>query len=103
MASGVGKSGSPAPKPITGRPAALSAFALASTARVADSLIAPIRAEMREAMRPSWHCRTGGVIAVPPDDRNCHGPGGVVLGRVECLSIPRDLYRSARGTASGWM
>src|SRR3954469_10210374 len=47
MASGVGKSGSPAPNPITGRPAALSAFALASTASVADSLMPPIRAETR--------------------------------------------------------
>ena len=34
---GVGKSGSPAPKPITGRPSALSALALASTLSVADS------------------------------------------------------------------
>src|SRR4051812_24244825 len=47
IGSGVGKSGSPAPKPITSRPAALSALALASTARVADSLIEPIRDEMR--------------------------------------------------------
>src|SRR4051794_21501103 len=57
MGSGVAKSGSPAPKPITSRPAALSALALASTARVADSLIAAIRADTRagdgSAMRPS--------------------------------------------------
>jgi hypothetical protein len=38
--SGVGKSGSPAPKPITFSPAAFKAFALASTASVADSLMA---------------------------------------------------------------
>ena len=44
--AGVGKSGSPAPKPITGRPAAFKALALASTARVADSAIAEIRAEI---------------------------------------------------------
>ncbi len=47
MCSGVGKSGSPAPKPITSSPEALSAFALASTARVWDSAIAPMRLEMR--------------------------------------------------------
>ena len=44
---GVGKSGSPAPKPITASPAATSALALASTASVADSWIAAIRPEMR--------------------------------------------------------
>ena len=43
MCSGVGKSGSPAPKPITSTPAAFSALALASTARVADGAMAPIR------------------------------------------------------------
>ena len=47
MWAGVGKSGSPAPKPITGSPAAFSAFALASTARVADSAMAPTRCEIR--------------------------------------------------------
>src|SRR5215211_3668814 len=49
MYSGVGKSGSPAPKPITGRPAAFMALALASTARVADSAILPTRVETRRA------------------------------------------------------
>ena len=39
----------PAPKPMTGRPAAFSAFALASTARVADSAMAEMRWEMRAA------------------------------------------------------
>src|SRR5215217_3052391 len=47
IACGVGKSGSPAPNPITGRPAARMALALASTASVADSAIAPILAETR--------------------------------------------------------
>src|SRR3954462_12336439 len=63
MYAGVGKSGSPAPKPITGRPAALSALALASTASVADSAMPPMRAEMRglaeerdaSLMAPSFH------------------------------------------------
>ena len=40
MWSGVGKSGSPAPKPMTGSPAAFSALALASTASVADAAMA---------------------------------------------------------------
>src|SRR4249920_3072901 len=47
MRAGVGKSGSPAPKPTTSSPAACSAFALASTARVADSVMAPTRREIR--------------------------------------------------------
>ncbi len=55
MWGGVGKSGSPAPKPITGSPAALSALALASTASVADSAMAAIRRETRgsEVTTPS--------------------------------------------------
>ena len=43
---------------MTGRPAALSAFALASTASVADSAMAETRAEMRgwaEVMPPWSH------------------------------------------------
>src|SRR5437879_7941289 len=47
IGSGVGKSGSPAPKPTTSRPLALSALALASTASVADSAMAAMRREMR--------------------------------------------------------
>ena len=39
MYCGVGKSGSPAPNPITGCPAAFSSFALASTASVALGVI----------------------------------------------------------------
>src|SRR5579859_3036066 len=65
MYPGVGKSGSPAPKPITGRPAALSALALASTASVADSVIAPTRREMRRAgsvMTPYCHCRSAAPV-----------------------------------------
>jgi hypothetical protein len=44
--SGVSKSGSPAPRPITLRPASLSARALSVTAMVADGL-----------MRLSWSAR----------------------------------------------
>src|SRR5699024_6371578 len=51
------KSGSPAPKPITGRPSAFMALALASTARVADSEMALMRAETRgrSVMGPWCH------------------------------------------------
>ena len=48
MCSGVAKSGSPAPKPMTSLPAAFSAFAVASTARVAEGAMPAMRAEMRE-------------------------------------------------------
>ena len=47
MCCGVGKSGSPAPNPITFSPSACRALALASTARVADGAIAASRAEVR--------------------------------------------------------
>src|SRR6185295_13682098 len=47
MLSGVGKSGSPAPNPITFSPLAFSALALASTASVADSAMAARRADVR--------------------------------------------------------
>ena len=43
MFSGVSKSGSPAPSPMTLRPAALSARALSVTAMVADGLMRAIR------------------------------------------------------------
>src|SRR5580704_8570329 len=47
MWAGVAKSGSPAPNPITCSPAAWSALALASTARVADGATAAARRETR--------------------------------------------------------
>ena len=54
---GVGKSGSPAPNPITFSPWALSALALASTAKVADGAIAARRCEtlftVTHAARPA--------------------------------------------------
>ena len=46
--SGVGKSGSPAPNPITCSPFACSALAFESTASVADSAIAASRFETRD-------------------------------------------------------
>ena len=52
MWAGVGKSGSPAPNPITLSPAAWRALALASTARVADGETAATRAEIRVEVTP---------------------------------------------------
>src|SRR5271163_2252917 len=49
MCVGVAKSGSPAPKPMTCSPAALSALALASTASVADGETAAARREIRRS------------------------------------------------------
>ena len=53
MWAGVGKSGSPAPKPMTGSPAALRALALASTASVADGAMAAMRFEIALIIRDS--------------------------------------------------
>ena len=66
-ARGVGKSGSPAPKPITGSPAAFSAFALASTASVADSAMDAMRRETREpwVTAPSWHGHLHRTVTPP--------------------------------------
>ena len=85
---GVGKSGSPAPKPMTGRPAAFSALALASTASVADSEIAEMRAETLVGMGLSLFRRgdtpaglirpgtlqPGGRPPEPPRHRGLPGP-----------------------------
>src|SRR3954453_623469 len=88
MYSGVGKSGSPAPKPITGRPAALSAFALLSTASVADSLMAPMRAEILEAM-----------TSILAPTRAVRGPGN--RRGVWSVGIRWRLYGSDRGATPG--
>ena len=48
ICSGVGKSGSPAPNPITGAPAYFSSFALFVTASVADGDMAPTRVDTRD-------------------------------------------------------
>src|SRR3954447_5970340 len=65
MYSGVGKSGSPAPKPMTGRPAAFKALALASTARVADSAMAAIRSDTRIPMLPWFQTRAAAFWGGP--------------------------------------
>src|SRR5262245_10274845 len=57
IGAGVGKSGSPAPNPITSSPAALSALARASIASVADSAMAPTRRDILVMLGnapPSW-------------------------------------------------
>src|ERR1700742_1325823 len=54
MYPGVGKSGAPAPNPMTGRPAAFSALAFASTASVADSEMADTRADILVVGMQPW-------------------------------------------------
>src|SRR5580704_5030 len=58
MCSGVGKSGSPAPNPMTCSPAACNALALASTASVADGATAAARRDIRR----SWVGASGAVV-----------------------------------------
>src|SRR6476661_768514 len=105
MCAGVGKSGSPAPKPITGRPAAFSALALASTARVADSAIAEMR----------WETRAEGigrsVLRLQPGGWNVGfdefysmlftGPSGVPVLIYDCPA-QHDPGRPADGPETGW-
>src|SRR5260221_12930790 len=80
MWAGVGKSGSPAPKPTTSTPAACSAFALASTARVADGAIAPMRALIRAC------CRGEGVLVTCSSVPGPHGcPYTAFPGHLETL------------------
>src|SRR5665213_3142177 len=67
---------------MTGRPAALSAFALASTARVADSAIAPMRRDTRRA------------VGVEPDD------GGELAGAVMSVIVPRRPWWARPGFLS---
>ena len=61
---------------MTGRPAALRALALASTARVADSVMEEIRAEIREVMCTLFQAGSGALIGHP---RGCRGQPGLVL------------------------
>ena len=103
MWAGVGKSGSPAPKPITFSPCALSALALASTARVADGAIAASRSDTRFTgpMLPErppvscpmfWHpCRvnpaeiTLPASILPGDGRFGCGPSKVRPGQIDAI------------------
>ena len=67
MWAGVGKSGSPAPNPMTCSPAAWSALALASTARVAEGATAAARLEMRRSSVGDGVVVTGAMISYVPD------------------------------------
>src|SRR5579862_1186925 len=79
IAAGVGKSGSPAPNPMTGRPAALSALAFASTASVADSEMADTRADILVVgMLPWCHLRLCHHQSVSPAAER--PPGGPARG-----------------------
>src|SRR5687767_11121170 len=99
MWAGVGKSGSPAPKPITGSPAAWRALALASTARVADSAMAPIRAEMRAMRLVSLHAMSPDPTEIripadllPSDGRFGSGPSKVRPEQVSALVAAAGDY-----------
>src|SRR5256885_2009434 len=65
MCSGVGKSGSPAPKPMTSSPASFRALARASMARVADSSMPPMRADTRRWALARLTIRLPRVAATP--------------------------------------
>src|SRR3954471_11560871 len=99
MWGGVGKSGSPAPNPITGAPAALRAFALASTARVADSAMAAILFEILDTGRHSGTVTSAPTpeITIPPDllpgdGRFGSGPSKVRPESVEALAKVAGEY-----------
>src|SRR6478609_1206553 len=107
IGAGVGKPGSPAPNPMTFSPAAFSALALASTARVADSAMAPTRSDTRVLTairscgdRPRWgHEMTAPLpdIAIPDDllpngGRFGCGPSKVRPEAVAALAKEADEY-----------
>src|SRR3954449_6526495 len=80
MLAGVGKSGSPAPKPITFSRVAFSALALASTASVADSAMAARRADVRfTGGTPDRRCGSAvaatSLLGAPPAGRATFSPG----------------------------
>ena len=102
MCAGVGKSGSPAPKPTTWSPAACSAFALASTASVAEGATAAARREMRRSSVVEECVVTGAMISyvpdikipaelLPSDGRFGSGPSKVRPAQVDALAaVARD-------------
>ena len=67
MCAGVGKSGSPAPKPMTCSPAACSALAFASTASVAEGATAAARREIRRSSVVEGVVVTDAMISYVPD------------------------------------
>ena len=72
--AGVGKSGSPAPKPMTGSPAAFRALAWASTARVADSVMAATRRERRSRAMAGCFLVGSGAGGTPTLPDPCEPP-----------------------------
>src|SRR5579872_750567 len=106
MAGGVGKSGSPAPKPMTCSPAACRAFAAASTASVADGETAPTRREIRERTVVEGPGATDAMIPyvteapdisiptnlLPSDGRFGSGPSKVRPEQVKALASVADTY-----------
>src|SRR5271165_6534299 len=87
MWAGVGKSGSPAPKPMTCSPAACNALALASTARVAEGATAAARREIRRSSVGDFVLVTPAMLAYVPD--------------VPDITIPSELLPSDGRFGSG--
>ena len=87
MCAGVGKSGSPAPKPITCSPAACNALAFASTARVAEGATAAARREIRRSSVGDFVVVTPAMLAYVPD--------------VPDITIPPELLPSDGRFGSG--
>src|SRR5208282_4332839 len=98
MCSGVSKSGSPAPRPMTSRPAALSSRALLVTAMVGDGLMRSSREARNDTGR--LHQRLmGGRDAGPHLTtawRKAQGLG--VVGRVAQVRILRDASQARRSS-----
>src|SRR5581483_8099350 len=107
MCAGVGKSGSPAPNPITCSPAALSALALASTASVAEGATAAARRETRGSVAgAAGVVVTGAMISyvpetpdiviptelLPADGRFGSGPSKVRQAQVDALAAVATTY-----------
>ncbi len=80
MLSGVSKSGSPAPRPMTSRPASLSARALSVTAMVADGLMRlSERASNSAGAAAGLSCSAAkamGNLLITHLDELPNGPGG---------------------------
>ncbi len=84
---------------MTGRPAALSAFAFESTASVADSAMAETRAEIRgwaEVMTPWWHLTDSDRTAITwsrPGASQAHR----AVAAIDFNALPGMVRRRARG------
>src|ERR1700730_15594278 len=103
MWPGGGKSGSPAPKPMTCSPAACRAFALASTARVAEGATAAALREIRRTSVVEGVVVTGAMISyvpdikipaelLPTDGRFGSGPSKVRPAQIDALAKVAGTY-----------